>query len=218
MLEEKWLTHWTDRSNVSTMKRIHNKEDIVQAGLDLVLSKGFNATGVESILKQANVPKGSFYNFFSSKEDFALAIIDKYVADMAENLHTVLSSESLPPLERVRKSFETIIKAFEGNDCSKGCLIGNLSQEMADQCESVRQRLEDSLQMWSKVLSGLLLQAQKEGAISADMDVDMLSENILSSFQGAVLRAKVKKSSEPLRIFMHLYFDVFLSDQKTTKP
>jgi len=198
-----------------TMKRIHNKEDIVQVGLDIVLSKGFNATGVETILKQANIPKGSFYNFFSSKEEFALAIIDSYVANMAKNLHTVLNSESLPPLERVRKSFETVIKTFEDNDCSKGCLIGNLSQEMADQCESIRQRLEDSLQMWSRVLSELLLQAQREEAISADMDVDMLAENILSSFQGAVLRAKVKKSSEPLRIFIHLYFDVFLS---TAKP
>jgi len=197
------------------MKRIHNKEDIVQVGLDIVLSKGFNATGVETILKQANIPKGSFYNFFSSKEEFALAIIDSYVANMAKNLHTVLNSESLPPLERVRKSFETVIKTFEDNDCSKGCLIGNLSQEMADQCESIRQRLEDSLQMWSRVLSELLLQAQREEAISADMDVDMLAENILSSFQGAVLRAKVKKSSEPLRIFIHLYFDVFLS---TAKP
>ena len=62
------------------MKRIHNKGDIVQVGLDLVLSRGFNATGVEAILKQANVPKGSFYNFFSSKEEFALAIIDKFFA------------------------------------------------------------------------------------------------------------------------------------------
>ena len=57
------------------MKRIHNKEDIIQVGLDIVLSRGFTATGVEAILKHANVPKGSFYNFFSSKEEFALAII-----------------------------------------------------------------------------------------------------------------------------------------------
>ncbi len=54
------------------MKRTHNKDDIVQVGLDLVLSRGFNATGVEAILKQANIPKGSFYNFFSSKENLPL--------------------------------------------------------------------------------------------------------------------------------------------------
>lgn len=86
------------------MKRIHCKDDIVQVGLDLVLSRGFNATGVEAILKQANIPKGSFYNFFPSKEDFALAIIDKYVAGRVELFHSIFSDESLPPLESIKKA------------------------------------------------------------------------------------------------------------------
>jgi TetR/AcrR family transcriptional repressor of nem operon len=196
------------------MKRIHNKDDIIQAGLDTVLSRGFNATGVEAILKQANVPKGSFYNFFSSKEEFGLAIIDKYVAERSELFYPIFSDESLPPLERVKRSFETLIATFEGNDCSKGCLIGNLGQEMADQYENVRQRLEQSLQNWTRGLSKLLLQAQKENTISADMNTEMLAENLISSFQGALLCSKVKKSPEPLRNFIHLYFDIFLAQRE----
>lgn len=196
------------------MKRTHNKDYIVQVGLDLVLSRGFNATGVEAILKQANVPKGSFYNFFSSKEEFALAIIDKFVADRVEVLFPIFSNQSLPPLERVKKSFETIIESFEGAECSKGCLLGNLGQEMSDQFENVRQRLDKSLQEWTKAVSRLLLQAQKERAISADMNVEMLAENLISSFQGALLRSKVMKSPEPLNNFIHLYFNVFLGQRK----
>lgn len=192
------------------MKRIHNKEDIVQAGLDIVLSRGFNATGVEAILKQANIPKGSFYNFFSSKEEFGLAIIDKYVADRSELFAPIISDESVPPLERIKKSFETLIAAFEDYDCSKGCLLGNLGQEMSDQFENIRQRLEQALQGWIMGLSGLLQQAQQEHTIPADIDAEMLAENLIASFQGALLRSKVKKSSEPLRNFIHLYFDVFL--------
>ena len=196
------------------MKRIHNKDDIVQVGLDLVLSRGFNATGVEAILKQANVPKGSFYNFFSSKEEFALAIIDKFVADRVEVFYPIFSDESLPPLERVKRSFETMIATFEGADCSKGCLLGNLGQEMADQFEKVRQSLEKSLQEWARAVSGLLSQAQKEKTIAPDLDTDMLAENLISSFQGALLRSKVKKSPEPLNNFIHLYFDVFLGQRE----
>ncbi len=198
------------------MKRTHNKDDIIQVGLDLVLSRGFNATGVEAILKQADIPKGSFYNFFSSKEEFALAIIDKFVADRAEGFSRIFSDQSLPPLERVKKSFATLIETFEGAECSKGCLIGNLGQEMADQFDNVRQRLEKSLQEWAERVSGLLLQAQKENAIPADMNADMLAENLIASFQGALLRSKVKKSPEPLRNFIHLYFDVFLAKRKET--
>jgi len=196
------------------MKRIHNKDDIIQAGLDTVLSRGFNATGVEAILKQANVPKGSFYNFFSSKEEFGLAIIDKYVAERGELFYPIFSDESLPPLERVKRSFETLIATFEGNGCTKGCLIGNLGLEMADQYENFRQRLEQSLQNWTRGLSNLLLQAQKENAIPADMNTEMLADNLISSFQGALLRSKVKKSPEPLRNFIHLYFDIFLAQRE----
>ena len=196
------------------MKRIHDKDDIIQIGLDLVLSRGFTATGVETILKQANIPKGSFYNFFSSKEEFALAIIDKFVADRVEVLYPIFSDQSLPPLERVKKSFEIIIETFEGADCTKGCLLGNLGQEMADQFENVRQRLEKSLQIWTTGLSGLLLQAQKEHAIPADMNVEMLAENLIASFQGALLYSKVRKSPEPLNNFIHLYFDVFLGQKE----
>jgi TetR/AcrR family transcriptional repressor of nem operon len=195
------------------MKRIHSKDEIVQAGLDLILSKGFNATGVEAILKQANVPKGSFYNFFSSKEEFGLAIIDQYVAEVGELFHTIFTDESLPPLERIKKSFEARIAKFEGYDCTKGCLLGNLSLEMSDQYESVRERLVQALQLWTKNLSGLLLQAQEERAIPADINADMLAENLIASFQGALLCAKVRKSLEPLRNFIHLYFDIFLAQR-----
>jgi TetR/AcrR family transcriptional repressor of nem operon len=193
------------------MKRIHNKDDIVQVGLDLVLSRGFNATGVEAILKQAKIPKGSFYNFFSSKEDFGLALIDKFVNARQEVFYPIFSDESRPPLERVKRSFETLIETFEEHDCSQGCLLGNLGQEMADQFENVRQLLEESLQKWSSGIATLLLQAQQEKALPADMDADMLAENLISSFQGALLYAKVKKSPEPLRDFIHLYFDRFLT-------
>jgi len=196
------------------MKRIHSKDDIIQTGLDIILSRGFSATGVEAILKQANVPKGSFYNFFPSKEEFGLAIIDKYVAEVGEHFQTIFTDESLPPLERVKKSFESRISRFEGHDCTKGCLIGNLSLELSDQYESVRERLEQALQGWAKSVSRLLLQAQKEKSIPEDLDPEMLAENLISAFQGALLRSKVKKSPDPLKNFIYLYFDRFLAQKE----
>ncbi|WP_043634002.1 TetR/AcrR family transcriptional regulator [Desulfovibrio sp. TomC] len=195
------------------MKRIHSKETLLQVGLDLVWSRGFNGTGVEAILKEAKIPKGSFYNFFSSKEEFSLAVIDKFVASRSAVLSPILNDASLPALERVKKSFETIIATFEESGCYKGCLLGNLGQEMSDQYESVRQRLELSLQLWEKRVSDVLIQAQNDSSIPAYIDVAMLAENMIASFQGAVLRSKIKKSPEPLRHFIHLYFNVFLAQR-----
>lgn len=192
------------------MKRTHNKDEIVQAGLDVLLAKGFNGTGIEAILKQANVPKGSFYNFFASKEEFGLAAIDFFLSEMAALRQPVMEDLSLPPLERIRKSFEVLISRFENDSCSKGCLIANLSLEMADQSEVLRKRLDNALQRWIISLTALLEEAQKEGTIRTDINALPLAESIISSFEGALLRAKVKKSADPLKNFIHLYFEVFL--------
>ncbi|MEJ2202042.1 MAG: TetR family transcriptional regulator C-terminal domain-containing protein [Desulfuromonadaceae bacterium] len=192
------------------MKRTHNKEDIVRAGLDLVLTRGFNGTGIEAILKQARVPKGSFYNYFSSKEEFVLAIIDQYVEDIGGMFYGIMEEESLPALERIQRFFLALIGQFEENGCSKGCLVGNLSLEMSDQFEKVRLRLEQAMQQWITALATWLRQAQGEGTVSAELDAELLAESVLSSFQGALLRAKVQKSVEPLRHFVQLYFERFL--------
>jgi TetR/AcrR family transcriptional repressor of nem operon len=193
------------------MKRTHNKDKIVQAGLAIIHTKGFNGTGIESILKQANVPKGSFYNFFSSKEEFGLAVIDLFLSEMGALLQPVMEDVALPPLMRIRKSFEVLITRFEGNNYSKGCLVGNLALEMSDQCEAFRQRLEDALQRWIGSLAAILEEARGEGAIPIDVEPVVLAENIVASYEGALLRAKVKKSVEPLKNFIHLYFDLFLA-------
>jgi len=193
------------------MKRSHNKEEIIQAGLDVILAGGFNGTGIETILKQANVPKGSFYNFFSSKQEFGLAVIDLFLAEMAALLRPVREDLSLPPLIRIRKSLEALIDRFEHNNCSKGCLIGNLGLEMSDQNEALRERLEDALQRWIDSLAAVLEEARESGALHINVESAVLAENIVASFEGALLRAKVKKSVEPLKNFIHLYFDVFLA-------
>src|SRR5690242_19624500 len=180
------------------MKRTHNKDDIVQAGLDIILTRGFNGTGIEAILKQANVPKGSFYNFFSSKEEFGLAVIDLFLAEMSELLHPFMADISVPPLVRLQRSFEVLITRFEGNNCNKGCLLANLSLEMSDQCESFRQRLEGALQGWIDAIATILEEARKDGTLPIDVDPAVLAESMVASFEGALLRAKVKKSVEPL--------------------
>ena len=205
------MTNWTDRSNYLAMKRTHKKDEIVQAGLDMFLTKGFNATGIESILKEANVPKGSFYNFFASKEEFGLAAIDLYLSEMAALRQPAMEDFSLPPLVRIRKAFEVLISRFESNNCSKGCLVANLGLEMSDQSEVFRTRLDAALQAWTNSLAAILEEARAQGTLHIAVEPMMLAENLVSSFEGALLRAKVKKSAEPLRNFIHLYFEVFLA-------
>lgn len=192
------------------MKRVHNKDDIVQIGLEIIWSKGFNATGVDAILKLAKSPKGSFYNFFSSKEAFCLEVVDSYLDGVTSDFQAIFSDTSIAPLERIKNSFEARIALFESYHCTKGCLLGNLGLELSDMHERVRERLVQGLQGWEKNLSALLRQAQDDKALSAEFDVNVLAENLIASFQGALLCAKIKKSLAPLKGFINLYFNTFL--------
>jgi TetR/AcrR family transcriptional repressor of nem operon len=193
------------------MRRTHTKDEIVRAGLEIMLTKGFNATGVEAILKQADVPKGSFYNFFPSKEEFGLAVIDQFRAGLGAISQPILADRSLPPLARLRKYFESLVERFEENNCTKGCLIGNLGLEMSDQSEALRQRLDEGLSRWTDVVASVFVEAQEAKALPADLDPRLLAGTLISSFEGALLFGKVKKSVEPLRSFLSFFFDHFLA-------
>ena len=175
------------------------------------MRKGFNATGVEAILKQAKIPRGSFYNFFSSKEEFGLALIDAFAAKTASIVQEPLLDDSLCPLERIRKSFEHLIDVFEKKGCVGGCLLANLSLEMADTNENIRIRLDTALRNWTSAITAVVLGAQKDGSIPKDLDAGTLAENMIQSYEGALLLAKVKKNPKPLKNFMFMYFDVFLA-------
>ena len=139
-----------------------------------------------------------------------MAIIDQFVANLRQVFQPIVQDDSLSPLVRIRRCFESVAARFESNNCSKGCLIGNLALEMSDQNERFRLRLEEALQNWTNAFTALIIEAQQEQSVPNDLNPEMLAENLISSFEGALLRSKVKKSAEPLKNFIHLYFDRFL--------
>jgi TetR/AcrR family transcriptional repressor of nem operon len=193
------------------MKKQDKRTDIIAVGTELIASNGYNATGIDTVLKQAGVPKGSFYYYFDSKEDFGLAIIDTFAAEYDEKLRLFLEDEAVSPLKRIRNYMEHSLEHLAEKQCSQGCLIGNLGQELADQNERFRSRLESIFNSWKKHFTACLLEAQDQGELSPDIDPDTVSEFILSGWEGAILRAKVMKSSQPLRTFIDTLFGTVLS-------
>jgi TetR/AcrR family transcriptional regulator, transcriptional repressor for nem operon len=192
------------------MSREKTKTTLLEAGKRLFLERGYSNAGIEAILQEAGVPKGSFYYYFSSKEDFGLQVLDHFARNLGEMLEQSFSDTTASPLERVRRHFETIVEKLESRGCCGGCLIGNLSQEMADQSEAFRSRLEEIFERWVDRLADCLGQAQKAGEIPAHLDVRELAEFWLNSWQGAILRAKTMRSTAPLRTFLSMIFGYVL--------
>lgn len=188
------------------MEKKDTRSDIISAGINLIYGQGFNATGLDSILKEAGVPKGSFYHYFKSKEEFGLAVIDYFAERFEQRLETFLEDEEVTPLNRIRNFLESGLARVTQNHCTKGCLIGNLGQEMADLNERFRSRLEEVFGMWRERFAACLNEAQKLGELSGDMDTYVVAGFILSGWEGAILRAKVMKSPQPMRDFIEVLF------------
>jgi TetR/AcrR family transcriptional repressor of nem operon len=183
------------------------KAVLVDAGLHIMLEKGYHHTGIQDVLQAAGVPKGSFYYYFPSKEAFGREVIAHFAAAYVERLEQWLGEATQRPLTRLRRHLEETLARFERRGCRGGCLIGNLSQELADQSALFGAQLEAVLSDWRERYARLFREAQAVGELRADLDPQQLAEFYLNSFEGAVLRAKVRKSPEPLRLFMTMMFD-----------
>src|SRR5271157_329323 len=126
----------------STMLKETTKDKILAHGAQIIHQKGFKNTGIQEILYNAGVPKGSFYFYFKSKEDFGLEIIDYFNAIINGIFTRYLNDKKIPPLKRLEKLFDFYEAAFQKSGYSLGCPIGNLSLELADTNERLRVHLE----------------------------------------------------------------------------
>lgn len=183
----------------------------MRAGLEVLTEKGFSATGIEEILGRVGVPKGSFYHYFDSKEAFGLELISRYGQFFASKLDRHLTNRSLAPLARIHAFIDDAKASMVRFDYRRGCLIGNLGQEMGALPESFRARLQHTFEDWQRRFALCLLEAQKVGELSKEVDPQQVAEYFWIGWEGAVLRAKLERSAEPLDLFAQFFFAGFRS-------
>jgi TetR/AcrR family transcriptional repressor of nem operon len=187
------------------MKRVNKRDELIKVGRNSIVQQGFKSTSLNDILTTAGVPKGSFYYYFSSKEDFGLAIVDNFADEYRDRLQATLEDERYSPLTRLRNYFELKISEMEACGCTDGCLIGNLAQELSAQNEIFRDRLNRIFAEWEQYFAQCLQAAYEAGEISSDR-YNALAKFILSSWEGAILQAKVTKSVKPMQTFVEILF------------
>lgn len=182
------------------------RELLLRAGLEVLTEKGFSATGIDEILGRVGVPKGSFYHYFSSKETFGLELIARYGVFFARKLDRHLGNQALSPLDRLHAFVVDAKDGMARYEFRRGCLIGNLGQEMGALPESFRGRLKDTFEDWQARFAACLNEARDAGELAAEADTGQLAAFFWIGWEGAVLRAKLEQSAAPLEVFARSFF------------
>lgn len=192
------------------MPKPNVKEQIVDASMTLLHSKGFNATSVQDITEAAGVPKGSFYNHFTSKEALGVEVLQRYT-EQAGQIGALLSDSSLPPLERLRDYFGKMVEVNAASEFNDGCLLGNFSTELSNQSPAIRQQARHSFASMGAMLEEVIAQGQRDGSIADTQPARELANFTADAWQGAVLRAKAEKDRAPLDRFVDMLLNRILA-------
>ncbi|NNM52900.1 MAG: TetR/AcrR family transcriptional regulator [Pseudomonadales bacterium] len=179
------------------------REHLLDVGERVMRGRGFAATGLSEILNEAEVPKGSFYHYFKSKEAFGVALLERYFARYLEELDAFLGSSGEPE-ERLLAYFSQWIERMQAVGCSQGCFAVKLSAEVSDLSEDMRLALVAGRVAVVKRLAVTLRQIQEPHADHSGADVETLAESLYALWCGADLASKVQRGDSPLQAALML--------------
>lgn len=177
-------------------------EHILQIGTDLIISNGFHNIGLKKILDEAGIPKGSFYYYFKSKDDFGQKVISYYSKGAEELTRRHLENKELEPKQRIIHFLESMKVVYEQEDFAKGCLLGNCSLELSAQNISFANLLNKSFNRWQDMFTATIEEGQKSGNIKQSMTAEQYAAFILNSWEGALVRMKSTKNNEPMDLLI----------------
>ena len=190
--------------------KMNTKQNILQIGAEIIHRKGYNATGLQEILSAANVPKGSFYNHFKSKEDFGLQVIDFFTDFFAQFCKDILEDSNRSPLGRLELLLDRFMEFFDSRGYTCGCPVGNLAQELGDLSPVFQEKLSKAIDTMVDYYTMILSEAQAAGEISKDINAKEAASFIVASWHGALIRMKVSKGVGPLKNHKKFIFNYVL--------
>lgn len=177
----------------------HRREELLQQGIDLLAEHGYHGTGLKKILDTVEVPKGSFYNYFKSKEHFVAEIINRYSRNMLGKLDQAIEeADEDNPVDTLRRIYSAMLAEVEKSG-QKGCLIGNLAAEIGTSSQCCRESMHLAYVSWKKRFVDLMSSAQDKGFVRRDLPADVLCDTLWNTWEGALLRMKIDGSTAQLK-------------------
>lgn len=176
-----------------------------------MLEKGYHAVGLQEILSEAGVPKGSFYHYFKSKEDYGVTVIETYAGGHVRRAQELLADSGRSPRERLLTFFQNCREQFSASGCRRGCLIAKLGMELSDLSSSMRVALKRGSDRCKAQFAQCIREGQENGEFNNSHDAEALAEFLHNAWEGTILRMQINQDLKPVDNFITLVFERLLA-------
>ena len=190
----------------------HTREALITAGIAQLSEHGYHGTGIKQILDEVNVPKGSFYNFFASKEAFVAEVIGHYSRDLLAQLAQFMKGEgkALTPIEQLRAIYLYSLKQYASHQFKKSCLVGAIATEISAESEMCRIELEAAMKQWLTFFSRIFEQAQHQQLVRDDISPNDMAAVYWAAWEGALIKMKMSADTKPVKKIMEMMIETLL--------
>ncbi|WP_312756771.1 TetR/AcrR family transcriptional regulator [Pantoea brenneri] len=183
-----------------TQQRNETREHLLRIGEQICLQRGFTGMGLSELLTQAEVPKGSFYYYFRSKETFGVALLERYFARFLQDVELQLNQPDGTPRERLLNHFRAAEQLFTQQGHIVGCLGVKVSAEVCDLSEPMRDALQQGAAKITALYARTLSAAAQQESLSLPHPPEQMAELLSLLWLGASLQSKISREPQPLRL------------------
>jgi TetR/AcrR family transcriptional repressor of nem operon len=176
----------------------HIRRHILDAGRALIARKGFVAVGLKEILTTAEIPKGSFYHYFGSKESFGSELLQQYVADYSVRLDELFGQSGVNGRDKLLSYWAAWQQEQLEQDGDEKCLVVKLSAEVGDLSDEMRVVLRDGVDRLMVRLAAVIEEGQVDGSLSPEIRAKEAAELLYQMWLGAALITKLRKDGSAM--------------------
>ncbi|CAI3923896.1 MULTISPECIES: TetR/AcrR family transcriptional regulator [Commensalibacter] len=187
----------------------NNKKNLLlKTGQEIFASHGFTNVGLTELLKKAGIPKGSFYYYFDSKEDYGVAVIQYYMDQYTTHLSTLFNTPDLSGKERLLSCWENWNENQCNNDYEGRCLVVKLSSEVADFSEAMRHEFCKGIDKVLTLIASVIYKGQQDGSIPDHLNPDLTAQELYQQWLGASLLTKIQRNKHPFKIALRYTMNI----------
>ncbi|WP_328604620.1 TetR/AcrR family transcriptional regulator [Amycolatopsis sp. NBC_00345] len=186
------------------VRRTDTRKRMLDSAAELFHSQGYHATGLTQLTSAVGAPKGSLYfHFPGGKEQLAAEAVRLSGERLCDVLRS-LATAAPDPAAAVDLVVDTLAASLGDSDFERGCPLATIALDAAGESEAIRSACDDGYASWQDALAGYFTQQGLPAARAAS-----LATVVLSSIEGALLFAKIRRDVTPLRtVAAHLHTTV----------